>query len=205
MQINRPITRFSRHTRRASTLALVLLTAGTARATDGYFAHGYGVKAAGMGGAAAATANDAMGGANNPASMALVGDRLDFGLTDFGPRRDARRVGSAGSFGPQDPGRDFDQASVRNTFVIPEFGYNHAIAPDLAAGITVYGNGGLNTVYLGNAINSLVTGFCDGDGNGHPDSGDAGQFNALCGKGKLGVNLLQVIVAPTLAYKIGSS
>ena len=182
--------------------AALLLSASTALATDGYFSHGYGVKASGMGGAATATASDAMGGANNPASMAFVGDRLDVGVTDFGPRRDARRVGSAGSFGAQDPGRDFDQASVRNTFVIPELGYNHAISPDLAAGITVYGNGGLNTVYPGNAINSLVTGFCDGNGNGRPDSGDAGQFNALCGKGKLGVNLLQLIVAPTLAYKV---
>lgn len=185
----------------AWTIAL-LLSAGAAHATDGYFSHGYGVKASGMGGAATATASDAMGGANNPASMAFVGDRLDAGVTLFGPRRGAQRDGSAGSFGPQDPGRNFDQASVRNSFVIPEFGYNRVITPKLAAGVTVYGNGGLNTVYPGNAINSLVSGFCDGNGNGRPDAGDAGYFNALCGKGKLGVNLLQVIVAPTLAYKL---
>jgi len=53
--------------------------AGSALATDGYFSHGYGMKAKGMGGAATAMSDDAFGGANNPASMAFVGNRLDLG------------------------------------------------------------------------------------------------------------------------------
>ena len=38
-----------------------------ALATDGYFSHGYGMKAKGRGGASTAMATDAFGGANNPA------------------------------------------------------------------------------------------------------------------------------------------
>ena len=44
-----------------------------AAATNGYFAHGYGLKAKGMGGVATALAQDSFGGANNPASMARKG------------------------------------------------------------------------------------------------------------------------------------
>lgn len=35
-------------------------------ATNGYFAHGYGLKAKGMGGAATALSQDSFGGAKNP-------------------------------------------------------------------------------------------------------------------------------------------
>src|SRR5476651_269747 len=65
-----------------------------ALATDGYFPHGYGMKAKGMGGASAAMANDAFGGANNPASMVWVGDRFDIGVDLFSPRRSAERSGA---------------------------------------------------------------------------------------------------------------
>ena len=66
---------------------------GIASATNGYFSHGYGMKAKGMGGAATAMAKDTMGGANNPASMAFVGDRLDVGIDWFSPKRAASRTG----------------------------------------------------------------------------------------------------------------
>ena len=39
---------------------VLLLTASTALATDGYFDHGYGVKAKGLGGAGVAYAQDSM-------------------------------------------------------------------------------------------------------------------------------------------------
>ncbi|CAN1539424.1 hypothetical protein MCEMIEM28_01732 [Burkholderiaceae bacterium] len=38
-----------------------------AHATNGYFSHGYGIKAKGMGGAGVALAQDGFAGANNPA------------------------------------------------------------------------------------------------------------------------------------------
>ena len=58
----------------------IALAAIPAAATNGYFAHGYGIKAKGMGGVATALAQDSFGGANNPASMVWVGTRLDLGL-----------------------------------------------------------------------------------------------------------------------------
>ncbi|MES2370695.1 MAG: outer membrane protein transport protein [Pseudomonadota bacterium] len=151
--------------------------AGSAYATNGYFSHGYGMKAKGMGGAATATSDDAFGGANNPASMAFVGNRLDLGVDLFSPRREASRTGSAGLDGSAD--------SDSKYFLIPEFGYNHMLNNDVAVGVTVYGNGGMNTNYSGGQIN------CGG-----------GPANLLCGSGKLGVDLMQLIVAPTAAYKL---
>lgn len=151
--------------------------AGSAYATDGYFSHGYGMKAKGMGGAATATSNDAFFGANNPAAAAFSGNRLDLGADLFSPRREASRTGSAGLDGSAN--------SDSKYFLIPEFGYNRMVNNDLALGVTVYGNGGMNTNYPGGQIN------CGG-----------GAANLLCGSGKLGVDLMQLIVAPTAAYKI---
>ncbi|ODV14205.1 MAG: long-chain fatty acid transporter [Thiobacillus sp. SCN 64-317] len=146
--------------------------AGSALATDGYFSHGYGMKAKGMGGAATAMSDDAFGGANNPASMAFVGNRLDLGVDVFSPRREASRTGSGVIDGSVD--------SDSNYFLVPELGYNRMLNPDLALGVTVYGNGGMNTDYPA---------FANGP-------------NLLGGQGKLGVDLMQLIVAPTAAYKI---
>ena len=176
--------------------------AGSAYATNGYFGHGYGMKAKGMAGASTASSDSAFGGANNPASMAFAGNRLDLGVDLFSPIREASRTGSAGSGGVGDPGRDFSADSDSNYFLVPEFGYNKMVNPNLALGVTVYGNGGMNTDYPGTSINSGVTGFCDADGSGGPTPADMGSFNALCGKGSLGVDLMQLIVAPTVAYKI---
>ncbi len=67
--------------------------AGSAYATNGYFSHGYGMKAKGMAGAATASSDDAFGGANNPASMAFAGNRLDLGADLFNPNRSASRTG----------------------------------------------------------------------------------------------------------------
>ena len=153
----------------------------SAFATDGYFSHGYGMKAKGMGGAATAMAIDSFGGANNPASMVFAGDRLDIGVDWFSPKRGASRTGSAANFA---------EDSGSNNFLIPEFGYNKMLGWDMAVGVTVYGNGGMNTSY--EKGNVTTGGACNGS-------------NPLCGTGKLGVNLEQLIVAPTFAYKINAS
>ncbi len=159
---------------------------GLASATDGYFADGYGIKSKGRAGTGTAMATDAFGGANNPASMVFVGNRIDFGVDLFSPRRESARTGSAAGINGQ---ADSDS----NYFLIPEFGYNKMINPNLSLGITVYANGGMNTDYPGGQIPaaSACAGF-----NPTP-----GPYNLLCGNGSLGVNLMQLIFAPTLAYK----
>lgn len=154
--------------------------AGSAFATNGYFSHGYGMKAKGMGGAATATHDDAFFGANNPAAAAFAGNRIDLGMDLFSPRREMSRSGGAVT-GSQD--------SDSNYFLIPEFGYNRMLNNNLALGVTVYGNGGMNTDYPAGQFDCT------------PFGGGPGQ-NALCGMGSLGVDLMQLIIAPTGAYKI---
>lgn len=183
-----------KQTRIAVLFATVGLSA-SAFATDGYFSHGYGMTAKGMGGAATAMAADAFGGANNPASMVWAGDRLDVGVDFFSPRRSAERTGS------MTPGIAVNGSvdSGSNLFLIPEFGYNRMLGRNMSAGITVYGNGGMNTDYSGGQIPaaSMCAGFDPGG------AGAGAPYNMLCGSGKLGMNLEQLIFAPTFAMKAG--
>ncbi len=158
-----------------------LFAAGSAMATNGYFAHGYGLKAKGMGGVATALAQDSFGGANNPASMVWAGSRVEVGLDWFSPVRNAARAdaGFTTLNGSVDSGAE-------NHFV-PELGYNRMMSSDMSLGVSVYGNGGMNTSYPQGDFN------CGG-----------GPANMLCGSGDLGVDLMQLIVAPTLAYKLNT-
>ena len=66
----------------------------------------------------------------------------------------------------------------RSNFFIPDFGYNKMINADTSLGVSVFGNGGMNTQY-----------------NTNP-------FAALGPDGNLGINLEQLFVAPTWAMKI---
>lgn len=173
----------SRAFRRAAIAAVIAGPLTAAMATNGYFSHGYGMKAKGMGGAAVASTDNAFAGANNPATAAWAGNRLEVGMDLFMPKRGFSRTGSAG-------GIDVAQDSDSNLFYVPEFGYNKAVSDKIGVGITVYGNGGMNTDYAGGKINC---------GSG------AGTANALCGAGKLGIDMMQLVVAPTFAYKVSDS
>ena len=150
--------------------------AGSAFATNGMFSHGYGMKSKGMAGASTASSDDAFFGANNPAAAAFAGNRLDLGVDLFSPIRETSREG-----GPLSGSVESDA----EYFLVPEFGYNYMLSDTIALGVTVYGQGGMNTDYEGGQINC-----------------GAGPANMLCGSGALGVDLLQLIVAPTAAFKI---
>jgi len=178
----------------ALVFASASLAAASAGATDGYFSHGYGLIAKGMGGASTATASDTFGGASNPAKMVFVGDRVDLGIDFFSPQRSASRTGST-SFGPFGP-IDGSSTSDSTLFEIPEFGYNKLINPRLALGVSVYGNGGMNTDYPGGEI--PAGSICAAPAFG----GNPGPHNLLCGTGRLGVDLSQLVIAPTVSYKL---
>jgi long-chain fatty acid transport protein len=167
-------------------LAIGLALPMAAQATDGYFSHGYGLKAKGMGGAATAMTEDSMGGANNPASMVWVGNRMDIGVDWFRPMRDAERSGAG------IPPINGKVDSGRENFFIPELGYNYMYSSDSSLGITVYGNGGMNTSYPQGNFQ------CPTQQNTFVPA------NALCGSGDLGVDLTQLIIAPTAAYKMNA-
>ena len=157
---------------------MLAVAALPAFATTGYFSHGYGLKSEGMGGVSTALPQDAMGGATNPAGMVFVGTRLDLGLNVFSPRREAERTGAGF------PTLNGKVESGHDWFPIPSFGYNHLLRNDLSVGVTVYGNGGMNTSYPQGNFNC-----------------GAGAANMLCGSGSLGVDLMQLMVAPTVSWK----
>lgn len=167
---------------RATAVAVAALATTSAFATDGYFPHGYGMKALGMGGASVAMTDNAFAGANNPATAAFAGGRIDLGATLFMPKRGASRTGATGPYA----GINGSVESDKNSFLIPEFGYIRQISGDTAVGVTVYGNGGMNTDYTDSGA------ICGG----------SPPYNFLCGNGRLGVNLEQLVVAPVYSKKL---
>jgi long-chain fatty acid transport protein len=174
--------------------ALIAAMPLAAHATDGYFQHGYGMKALGMGGASIAVAQDAFGGANNPATMAFAGNQFALGVSLFSPWRKAERTGGAAF------GLDGSADSDSNYFGIPEGAVNWMLRPDLSLGVTVYGNGGMNTNYPGGQLPSPgACGPATGPGTGFNPA--PGPYNLFCGNGNLGVDLSQLVVAPTLAWR----
>jgi len=176
---------------RMKKLACSLVAAGClvpmiASATNGYFSHGYGMKGKGRVGVSTAFTDDTFGGANNPAQMVWVGQRLDAGIDWFRPIREASRFGSPA-------GANFSEGSDNEDFFIPEFGYNMMYSPTVSLGVTVYGNGGMNTTYESGASTDCSALFSAPPGSV--------RLNPLCGFGALGVNLSQLIIAPTVAWK----
>lgn len=171
---------------RASALATALVPT-ICIATDGYFASGFGLKSSGMGGVSAALAEEPFGGANNPGAMAFLDDRWQLSGAWFSPMRTGSRRGS----GPL--GIDGSAQSGSEDFFIPEFGLNWKLRPDLAVGVSIYGNG-LNTDYPGNEISapSACATF-------NPETGP---YNLLCGSGRLGVDALQVLISPFVSWEL---
>ena len=148
-----------------------LLLATPAQATNGYFSHGYGIKAIGMAGAGIALPQDAIAAAINPAGMAMIGNRVDFGVNWFSPDREAQIVGSPAPFN----GTVYE-ANETSNFFIPEFGYNQMLNSTMSLGVSVYGNGGMNTDY--------------------------DKPFPLFGSTRPGVDLSQLFIAPTFGWKI---
>ncbi len=155
----------------AAAVSAALAAPGAAFATNGYFAHGYGTKNKGMAGAGVAMAQDTIAAATNPAAMVYLGERLDVGAAIFNPNREYSNcpVGPGGcAVGAAESDSDY--------FLIPHFGYNWMLGSDKSVGLTVYGNGGMNTNYDENVF----------------------------GGGDAGVNLAQVFIAPSYAQKFGN-
>ena len=123
-----------------------LLFATQSHATNGYFSHGTSVAEKGLAGAGVAYSHDTLSAANNPAGMVWQGGAWDIGAALFSPRRSYTVKGAGFPAPPAGfplvPGT-YD--SDNELFVIPQFGYNWAIGDKRTIGISVYGNGGMNT------------------------------------------------------------
>ncbi len=156
-------------------VALAVGVTTTASATDGYLSSGYSVKQSAMGGAGVALPGDSLAAATNPAGMVLVGNRFDLGLSFFRPSRSGTIIGNQLPPGYPDVNGIYD-ANGKSNFFIPEFGYNHMFSPRLSFGVSLYGNGGMNTSYK-TAI-------------------------PLLGTTNAGVDLQQLFIAPTVAFML---
>lgn len=166
--------------KKIAVLVAIAAASGSAFATNGYFSHGYGMKAKGMAGVGIALPQDGLAAATNPAGMVMVGDRLDVGVDWFKPNRGADIVNNVGGLnGNYDGNGD-------SSFLVPEFGYNKMLGWDMSVGVSVYGNGGMNTRYNTSPFAAGGLGFFGGQNPG-------------------GVNLEQLFIAPTFAMKLNKN
>lgn len=125
----------------AALLALVGASV-PALATNGYFAHGVGMKAKAMGGAGIAYAEDGFGIGANPATLTQAQQGFSLGASVFAPDRSVATTANH----PTLPSSGKD-GNAKDLFLIPEFAYVRHGNGGLSYGIAVYGNGGMNTDY----------------------------------------------------------
>ncbi len=166
---------------------VVLLFPMVSEATNGYFAHGYGARSKALAGATSALPQDAMAAATNPAGMAFVGDRLDLELEIFNPVREYSVNGAPtlapGAF-PLNPGT---VKSGNSVFPIPTFGWNHMIDNSQSIGLTVFGNGGMDTDYPDFSSQTCPP----------------GRSGTFCG-GSTGIDLAQVFISPSYSRRFSN-
>lgn len=160
--------------RRFAATGALCLVAGSATATEGYFALGYGPVQRGLGGSGVAAGFDAMSAAVNPAGVGGLGNEWSLGFELFAPRRGYE--GTATGFVPSG-----SVDSGHPLFPIPNFAWNHVLGNGAVLNVSAYGNGGMNTSY---------------------PVGLAGCGSVYCG-GKAGVDLSQLFVSVTYAQKQG--
>lgn len=178
MSISPNSTFASRRLRMPATItAMITVTLGAlasappAHATDGYFLSGIGAKAKGMGGVAIAMPQEALSIASNPASATALESRVEVGVEIFIPDRGATISGNGAGLNGTYSGNG------ANPFVLPEFGYVRPLTDSIAIGLTINGNGGMNTQY------------------------DTNPFASFGATGPAGVDLKQIFIAPTAAFE----
>lgn len=200
-----------------------VLLSPAVNATNGYFSHGYSTKEKGLAGAGTAYSQDAMAAATNPAGMAFVGERMDLGLQLFAPSPRGYTVTGAppvpGGAGVTviDPGTGTCDAnftmpngacappfsvnpgsvdSDNDFFLIPHFAYNWQLNSDSTVGVSVYGNGGMDTEYTSGSATL-------------PDASTnpllpIEELPGTYGAGTAGVSLAQLFVNVSFAKKVNA-
>ncbi|MCP3674259.1 MAG: hypothetical protein GY829_07290 [Gammaproteobacteria bacterium] len=202
-------------------LALAVLLSGlltpTVFATNGYFSHGYGGHEKGMAGAGVAKGSSSISSANNPAGLLDIGDSMDIGVSIFDPVRSYTVEG-----GPAFPvgapvignsmldcgdGMSLLPAATcqvpfshtpdtvdsgREWFMIPSFGYSSRVDEQMVWGVSLYGNGGMNTTYSARDASARLF---------NPDTNSIVDAPGTYGAGKAGVDFMQLFVNTSIAYQ----
>ena len=187
----------------ALSLAAVIAVPTSAFATNGYFLIGYGAKSRSMGGVGVAYAQDGLAAATNPAGMADVDVdtmRIDFGGELFIPKRGFRHDSTELESGFPGSDTGVNHRSGSNEFLIPSMGGIYKFNRKLTIGMAVVGNGA-NTRYEQDVPGNPTC--LDGDTSGGVGST---AFNFQClGSPTLGVQLLQMQMLPSVAYKVNKT
>ena len=175
---------------RAAGVAALLLLAGAAHATNGYFTAGVGVKNDGEAGAGSADPLETMIIATNPAGLAFVPEDLEVGLELFNPDRSystsaSRANGQGGAFtiGPN------SLVSADKLFPIPYVAFKRQLDARNSLGVAFYGRGGMSTSWSGGTATFAA-------GPGAPVRTLRGTFGA----GDSGVNLMQAFLNVAFAH-----
>ncbi len=129
---------------------VTLLVAGSSWATNGYAPTGFGVSNKGLAGAGSAVPQDALAAATNPAGMVHLGDRIDGGAALFRPSSrgfTANPYVDSDPFAPPQSIPPGEYESDNDLFLVPHFGWNHMLDENRSLGISIGGNGGMNTEY----------------------------------------------------------
>ena len=197
-------------------ITTLLTMTGSVSATNGYFAHAYSQKEAGLAGAGSAKVKDvdALTGATNPANMVFAGDRWDLGIALFNPDRSYTSVGGPAIPASLDPFHPIGATSGcaqptitpcqlpfsigpqtiksdNQLFPIPSFGWNKMLTDTSSIGVMIYGNGGMNTEYQGGSARVY-----------NPGTDTVVTAPGTYGAGTAGVDLMQLFVAPTYSVKV---
>ncbi len=174
-------------------ITCLLPISNSAFAGGGYFSLGYGHIAKQTSGAVTAVANDVYAGASNPGKLTTVGNQFEVGVEFFNPHRKVKRTGATGP----ESAFNFSSNSRNSFFAIPGFAYSKQLSNTVTVGVTAYANGGLNSEYTN------TTGIASTNGNSGACGTQPGNFFIGCGAA--GFDLSQLIIAPTIAWKVAPS
>ena len=149
-------------------IAAVSLIATSAMATDGMFGNGTGARNKALAGSGVADQNDSTAMSINPAGMVHSDNQFSFSASLFSPRRE---YDVSGGLAPA-------VESDSEYFVVPNMAYTHRVDGNTVFGLSMYGNGGMNSDYPANF------------------AGFPGQ--------ELGIDLMQVFVSAGVAKQYGN-
>ncbi len=171
-------------------LILFTISSNYVYATNGYFRLGYSAQSRAMGGAGVAAKDDLMAAASNPAAMRLVNEGYSASIDLFSPVRES----SVNCNGIGACNTTVSDGSSTELFPIPSLGYIRYLDDRSAVGIAIYANGGMHTKFDRNIFDETfgrINGFA-GNTTGAPNVGSQG------------VDLSQLMIAPSYSRQFGN-
>ncbi len=163
-------------------IAAGALIATSAMATEGLFSNGTGARNKALAGAGVADQNDPTAMSINPAGLVHSDNQLTISGSLFSPRRSF--TAQAGGLLPAG-----NTESESNYFLIPNIAWSHRIDGSSVFGLSMYGNGGMNSDF-----EDVVNPTCAALGGG------SGIYCA----GPAGIDLTQIFLSAGYAQSMGN-